>query len=251
MRDRRRGGRREGRQDHSAHRARREAPSARAARGSSCFPRTAPSAARRWSRTKGASTFAAPIRSARRRSRSGCATSPAATRWTSKGWATSSSINWSRRGLVNSYGDLYRLTLEQLVKPGADGPESRRRICWPASKRASRAGWRGCSTRCRFATSGTRVATVLAEHFGSMDELQAAERRGAVRSQRDRPGHRRERARVSAQRVRPQHDRRPGRAGREDDRAAARRAARPAASPARRSSSPARWKSTAATRSRS
>ena len=63
----------------------------------------------RWSRTKGASTSAAPIPTARRRSRSGCATSPAATRWTSKAWATSWSINWSKPALVKSYGDLYRL----------------------------------------------------------------------------------------------------------------------------------------------
>ena len=36
-------------------------------------------------------------RNARPRSRSGSATTPAATRWTSRGWATSWSINWSIR----------------------------------------------------------------------------------------------------------------------------------------------------------
>ena len=95
MRDRRHRGRRKGGQDHPAHRPRREARARRRTCRSSSSPRSAPSARRRWSRTKGASTSAARTPTARRRSRSGSATSPAATRWTSKGWATSWSISSS------------------------------------------------------------------------------------------------------------------------------------------------------------
>ena len=54
-------------------------------------------------------------RSAPRSSRSGSATLPAATPWTSKGWATSSSINSSTRGSSTSYGDLYRLTADNCM----------------------------------------------------------------------------------------------------------------------------------------
>ena len=50
---------------------------------------------RTWSRTKGASTSAAPIPNARPSSKNDSGTSPAATPWTSKGWATSWSINSS------------------------------------------------------------------------------------------------------------------------------------------------------------
>ena len=67
---------------------------------SSIFPRSVPNAARRWSRTRAASTSAAPTPNAPPRSRSGSATMPAATPWTSKGWAISWSINWSNQKAV-------------------------------------------------------------------------------------------------------------------------------------------------------
>ena len=88
-------------------------------------PPSAPSAARRWSRTKGASISVARTPNARPSSRSGSATSPAATRWTSRAWATSWSISWSTSGLVRSSAICTGSTLEQLVGPGAHGAESR------------------------------------------------------------------------------------------------------------------------------
>ena len=61
--------------------------------------------------------------------------------------------DWSTTGLVSGYGDLYRLTPDKLHGPGADGAKSRPRNCWPRIEASKRAGWRGCSTRCRFGTS--------------------------------------------------------------------------------------------------
>ena len=61
------------------------------------FPKPVPSAARPPSKTRAASTSAAPTPLAPPRSRSVSVILPAATRWISKGWATSSSINWSPR----------------------------------------------------------------------------------------------------------------------------------------------------------
>ena len=48
------------------------------------------------------------------------------------------------------------------------------RTCWPASRRARAAGWRGCSTRLSIRHVGARVATVLAEHFGDIEKIQQA-----------------------------------------------------------------------------
>ena len=72
------------------------------------------------------------------------AISPAATPWTSRGWATSWSTNWSTRGWLRSYGDLYRLTLEQLDGPGADGPQVVGKPAGRESPPARTAGWPGC-----------------------------------------------------------------------------------------------------------
>ena len=55
---------------------------------------------------------------------------------------------------------------------------------------------------------GNRVATVLAEQFGTMEALLAADERRAERDARDRPDHRRERVRFSALRFRRASDRR-------------------------------------------
>ena len=64
---------------------------------------------------------------------------------------------------------------------------------------------------------GTRVAAVLAEHFGSIDALLAADVERAQRGQRDRPDHCPERLRLSAQRLRRGDDRRPAQPGRHDE----------------------------------
>ena len=72
---------------------------------------------------------------------------PAATQWTSKGWAISWSSNWLIRGLVRGCGDLYRLTLDQLQGPGADGPEIVGEPLGQAFRRARTAAWCG-SFRC-------------------------------------------------------------------------------------------------------
>ena len=119
VRDRRRGGGREGGQDHPAHRPRGEAPAERANCRSSTSPRQCPECGTKLVRTrpprrKGRLHPLPESRVSRPRSRSGSATSPAATRWTSRAWATSSSISSSPAAWSRSCGDLYRLTLDQL-----------------------------------------------------------------------------------------------------------------------------------------
>ena len=205
------------------------------------FPTTVPRVRHAgWSRTKAASTSAARTPSARPRSRSGSATSPAATRWTSKGWATSWSINWSARAWSAAYGDLYRLTLEQLAEPGADGQEVGGEPARRRSRRARTAGWRGCSTRCRSATSARAWRACWPSISARSTPCWRPTSSELSRGQRDRPDHRRERLRLSAQRVRRGDDRRPPQARREDGVEPRRRAEVGHVWRARRSSSPAR-----------
>ena len=76
-------------------------------------------------------------------------------------------------GLVKRYGDLYRLTLEQLVELERMGKKSAENLLAGVAASKSRGLARllnGLSIR----HVGQRVAQVLAEHFGSMDALQAA-----------------------------------------------------------------------------
>lgn len=76
-------------------------------------------------------------------------------------------------GLVKSYGDLYRLEKDQLTQLERMGKRSSEKLV----KAISASKDRGL-TRLLNALSirhvGGRVATVLADHFGSMDELQQA-----------------------------------------------------------------------------
>ena len=65
-----------------------------------------------------------------------------------------------------------------------------RRICWPASKPASLRGLARLLNALAIRHVGARVATVLAEHFGSIDAIAEAERRRTGRSAGDRPDHR-------------------------------------------------------------
>ena len=76
-------------------------------------------------------------------------------------------------GLVKRYGDLYRLTLEQLVELERMGKKSAENLLANIQASKSRGLARllnGLSIR----HVGQRVAQVLAEHFGSLDALQAA-----------------------------------------------------------------------------
>ena len=98
--DRRRGGGREGGQDHPAHRPRGKTP-AREGAGTAEVrlpQRSAPNAARKLVKDEGGVYIRCPnLAMSGPTQGAASATSPAATRWTSKGWATSWSINWSAK----------------------------------------------------------------------------------------------------------------------------------------------------------
>lgn len=86
-----------------------------------------------------------------------------------------------RQGLVKSYGDLYRLTAEPLLKLERMGQKSADGLLAGIAASKSRGLaplLHGLSIR----HVGQRTATLLAEHFGSMDKLVAAtvEELGAV-----------------------------------------------------------------------
>ena len=92
----RRGGGREGGQDHPAHRPRRKTPAQGLAAEVRLSHRSAPSADTKLVKDEGRRLHPLPEpRMSGPGRRSASATSPAATRWISKGWATSWSINWS------------------------------------------------------------------------------------------------------------------------------------------------------------
>lgn len=74
------------------------------------------------------------------------------------------------RGLVRSYGDLYRLTAEQLVGLERMGKKSAANLLEQIAASKER-GLARVLTALAIRHVGTRVATVLAEHFGSMDRL--------------------------------------------------------------------------------
>jgi DNA ligase (NAD+) len=76
-------------------------------------------------------------------------------------------------GLVKSYGDLYRMTAEQLMEMERMGKKSSESLV--AAVEASKArGLARLLNALSIRHVGTRVATVLAEHFGSMENLRAA-----------------------------------------------------------------------------
>jgi DNA ligase (NAD+) len=76
-------------------------------------------------------------------------------------------------GLAKSFGDLYRLTREQLMALERMGPKSADNLL--ANIEASkRRGLARLLNALSIRHVGTRVASVLAEHFGSLDKLKAA-----------------------------------------------------------------------------
>ena len=158
------------------------------------FPSVAPSATRRWSKIPAASISAAPTRSAPPSSRSASAISPAATRWTSKGWATSSSINWSKPARLKAMAISIGCSSISSSSWNAWGG-SRPRTCWRARpKQIARAG----AAAQRAVDSPRRCAR--GDAIGRAFRLDGATARGERRGAFGRAGnwrdHRRERARV-------------------------------------------------------
>jgi DNA ligase (NAD+) len=76
-------------------------------------------------------------------------------------------------GLVKDYGDLYELTLEQLTNLERMGSKSSENLLAQIEASKDR-GLARLLNALSIRHVGTRVATVLAEEFGSMDALQAA-----------------------------------------------------------------------------
>jgi DNA ligase (NAD+) len=76
-------------------------------------------------------------------------------------------------GLVRSYGDLYRLTLEQLMSLERMGRKSSENLLSGIEASKSR-GLARLLNALSIRHVGARVSTVLAEHFGSMDRLMGA-----------------------------------------------------------------------------
>ena len=74
------------------------------------------------------------------------------------------------RGLVRNYGDLYRLTAEQLVHLERMGKKSTENLLRNIAESKKR-GLARLLTALAIRHVGARVATVLAERFGSMDRL--------------------------------------------------------------------------------
>lgn len=77
-------------------------------------------------------------------------------------------------GLVKSYGDLYRLTLEQLNDLERMGKKSSENLLAGIEASKSR-GLSRLLNALAIRHVGARVAAVLADHFGSIDDLLAAE----------------------------------------------------------------------------
>ncbi len=78
-----------------------------------------------------------------------------------------------RRGLVRSYADLYRLRFEDLVKLERMGQKSSENLL-QAIQASKNRGLARLLTALAIRHVGARVATVLAEHFRSMDALMNA-----------------------------------------------------------------------------
>jgi len=77
-------------------------------------------------------------------------------------------------GLVRSYGDLYRLSLDRLLELERMGKKSGENLLVGVEASKSR-GLARLLNALAIRHVGARVATVLAEHFGSIDELLAAD----------------------------------------------------------------------------
>lgn len=76
-------------------------------------------------------------------------------------------------GLVESFGDLYRLTVDKLVELERMGEKSAQNLVDAIAASKSR-GLARLLNALSIRHVGSRVATVLAEHFGSIDKLRAA-----------------------------------------------------------------------------
>jgi DNA ligase (NAD+) len=76
-------------------------------------------------------------------------------------------------GLVRDFGDLYDLTEEKLIELERMGKKSAQKLVANIEASKSRGLARLLNALC-IRHVGTRVATTIAEHFGSMDELLAA-----------------------------------------------------------------------------
>ncbi len=151
--------------------------------------------------------------------------------------------------LVTGYGDLYRLTLEQLTDLERMGKKSSENLL--ARNRSQQIARTGTAAQCAVDSArGQSRGHALGRALWLDEGAAEGQRRGTIGSERNRPDHRPKRARFSAQRIWTANDGRLGGAGREDDRAqeAGRRTDRWWA---KRWSSPARWKNTAAMKSRS
>ena len=89
-------------------------------------------------------------------------------------------------GLVAGYGDLYRLTLEQLTGLERMGRKSSENLLDGIAASKDR-GLARLLNALSIRHVGTRVAAVLAERFRSMDALVRRQHRATERDQRDRP----------------------------------------------------------------
>ncbi len=118
-------------------------------------------------------------------------------------------------GLVRGCGDIYRLSLDQLAGLERMGRKSSENLLAGIAASKDRGLARllnGLSIR----HVGARVATVLAERFGSMDALVAADVERLSATSEIGPVIAAERFRLSAQRFRPPGDRRPAKPRGED-----------------------------------
>ena len=77
-------------------------------------------------------------------------------------------------GLIRGYGDLYRLTAEQLIDLERMGKQIGRKTAWKESKSKER-GLARLLNALSIRHVGARVAVVLAEEFGSIEALQQAD----------------------------------------------------------------------------
>src|SRR5439155_1891464 len=76
-------------------------------------------------------------------------------------------------GLVKGYGDLYRLTPDELIKLERMGQKSADNLLAGLAASKNR-GLARLLNALSIRHVGTRVSQVLAQHFGSMEELQKA-----------------------------------------------------------------------------
>ncbi len=138
------------------------------------FPKKCPECGTAVVKDEGGVYIRCPNPSARRRSRSGFAISPAATRWTSKGLGDKLVDQLVSQKLVAGYGDLYRLTADKLMELERMGRKSAENLLEGIEASKGR-GLARLLNALSIRHVGNRVATVLAERFGTMDSSLAAD----------------------------------------------------------------------------